>query len=96
MKRLLLPLLFLGLISPVKANFDKEMSKQYHKTLNRNFKDLTEAVDNSDVERACFLLNEINTTLTAGWSYLRDYGWSYDALRKRREFVEDNYEQGCK
>ena len=82
-KRLLLPLLLLGLISPVKANLDKEISKQYYKTLRRNFNDLTEAVDNSDVERSCFLLNEINTTLTAGWSYLRDYGMSYEDLRKR-------------
>ncbi len=96
MKRLLLPLLLLGLISPVKANFDKEMSKQYHKTLSRNFKDLTEAADNSDLERICFLLNEINITLMAGWSYLRDYGMSYEELRKRRKFAEDHYEQGCK
>ena len=96
MKRLLLAILFLGLAHPVKANIDREMSRQYIQDMNRLTNDLSEAANNEDMERICPLILEYQITLDAGWSYFRDAGMSYETLVKQRNLWNNLYEQGCK
>ena len=85
----------LGLISPVKANLDKEIGRQYNEELIRLISGILEANKYKDRERICLLIPQAQANLENGWSYHRQAGFSYELLVKNREMNKNIYQRMC-
>ena len=95
MNRFLLAPLLLSFISPVKANLDTEIGRQYNKELGRLIAEVIEAAKHMDKERICFLIPQAQMNIDTGWSYHRKAGFSYEWLVEQREMMKKSYQKFC-
>ena len=95
MNRFLLAPLLLSFISPVKANLDTEIGRQYSKELTRLVAGVIEAAKYRDRERVCLLVPQAQSNLDNGWSYHREAGNSYEFLVETRKMMKVTYQKFC-